>query len=107
MLTARRLDDLEIQLKRQNQIHFQISGAGHEAAQAAAALLLTPGYDWFFPYYRDQALTLGIGCSALDVLLGAVGSSADPTPAAGRCPRTGVGPSSTSWRSRARPARSS
>jgi 2-oxoisovalerate dehydrogenase E1 component len=79
MLTARRTDDMEIQLKRQNQIYFQISGAGHEATQAAAALLLKPGYDWFFPYYRDKALAIGIGYTPLDILLGAVGSSDDPS----------------------------
>lgn len=36
MHTARRLDDREVMLKRQNRIDFQISGAGHEAIQCAA-----------------------------------------------------------------------
>ncbi|MBV8821040.1 MAG: dehydrogenase E1 component subunit alpha/beta [Acidobacteriaceae bacterium] len=77
MYLSRCLDDREIMLKRQSKIFFQVSGAGHEAIQTAAGMVLRSGQDWAFPYYRDRALALTLGVTAEDMLLQARGAARD------------------------------
>jgi 2-oxoisovalerate dehydrogenase E1 component len=79
MYTSRRIDDREILLKRQQKIFFQMSGAGHEAIGMAAGTVLKPGYDWFYPYYRDRALCLAVGAKPVEMFLQAVGAADDPS----------------------------
>src|SRR5437762_13456834 len=74
MFLSRKMDEREILLHRQGRSYFQISAAGHEALQIAAALALRPGYDWFYPYYRDRTLALALGITPTDMLLEALGA---------------------------------
>lgn len=86
MFQSRKADDREIMMKRQNKVFFQISGAGHECPQVAASMHLRGGHDWFFPYYRDRALCLGLGVTLLEMFQGSVGAEADPASAGRQMP---------------------
>ena len=77
MLLSRRIDDKEIQLKRQNKIFFQINGVGHEAIGAAVGSVLSPKKDWFFFYSRDRATSLSLGMTPYEMFQQAFGNADD------------------------------
>jgi 2-oxoisovalerate dehydrogenase E1 component len=63
---------------RAGKCSFYASARGHEKLQIGVAMLLQPGKDWFFPYYREKALMVGLGMP-LDVLFqGMLSRDGDP-----------------------------
>jgi 2-oxoisovalerate dehydrogenase E1 component len=74
---SRKIDDMEISMKKASTAFFQISGAGHEGILSAAAKVLKPAYDYFIPYYRDRALCLGLGVTPYEFLCQANGNIGD------------------------------
>lgn len=78
MLLSRRLDDKMMTLLKQGKGFFHIGSAGHEAAQAAVALFLRPGYDWFCTYYRDLCTVLSLGVTSRETLLSHLAKADEP-----------------------------
>ncbi len=72
---------LEEQVKtyvRAGKVSFHASTRGHEKAQIAMSYLLKPGKDWFFPYYREKALMVGLGMPLKDIFLHMLSRADDP-----------------------------
>ncbi len=78
MLLSRLLDEKTITLYKQNKCHFQISCAGHEGIQVAAAKVFRAGQDWLYPYYREMALMVGLGMTPEQILMNAMNKVEDP-----------------------------
>jgi 2-oxoisovalerate dehydrogenase E1 component len=63
---------------RANKCSFHASSRGHEKVQICVATLLRPGHDWFFPYYREKALMVGIEMPLADIFQGMLSRRGDP-----------------------------
>ena len=79
MALSRYLDDKQLILLKQGKGFFHIGGSGHEAAGMAAALALKPGFDYAYPYYREQAFCLGWGMASREHLLAVLAKEDDPS----------------------------
>ena len=77
ILTTRYLDDRTENLIKQGKATFLISGSGHEAVQVAVAMAMRPGKDWFYTYYRDDALGLTLGLTVEEILQHRLGKATD------------------------------
>ena len=62
-----------------NKCSFHASTRGHEKLQIAMSMLLRPGHDWFFPYYREKALMVGLGMPLTDIFLHMLSKADDPS----------------------------
>src|SRR5262245_38820715 len=63
---------------RAGKCSFYASARGHEKVQIAMSMLLQPGKDWFFPYYREKALMVGLGMPLDQIFLGMLSREGDP-----------------------------
>jgi 2-oxoisovalerate dehydrogenase E1 component len=79
MLRLYYLEDAVRRFVRQNKCSFHASSRGHEKLQIACALALKPGKDWFFPYYREKALMVGLGMPLKDIFLHMLSRKGDPS----------------------------
>jgi 2-oxoisovalerate dehydrogenase E1 component len=63
---------------RSGKCAFYASARGHEKVQIAMSMLLQPGKDWFFPYYREKALMVGLGMPLDHIFQGMLSREGDP-----------------------------
>jgi 2-oxoisovalerate dehydrogenase E1 component len=62
---------------RAGKCSFYASARGHEKVQIALSMLLQPHKDWFFPYYREKALMVGLGMPLDEIFQGMLSREGD------------------------------
>ncbi len=63
---------------RLGKVSFHASVRGHEKLQIGMTLLLKPRQDWFFTYYREKGIAIGLGMPLKDIFLGMLSRDGDP-----------------------------
>jgi len=87
MRLARGLDNKMLTLLKQGKSFFHIGTSGHEAVQIALGYAMKPGYDWFYPYYRDLTFCLTLGVTPGDTLLQFLSKADDPASGSHQMPQ--------------------
>jgi len=77
MCTARAMTNIFEENKEVTSKYVHATSAGHEAIQLAVGLQLTKN-DWASPYYRDDAMLLGIGITPYELMLQLLCKKDDP-----------------------------
>jgi 2-oxoisovalerate dehydrogenase E1 component len=78
MITTYYIEERVKVFVRQGKCSFQASTRGHEKVQIGMTMLLKPGHDWFFTYYREKAIAVGLGMPIRDIFLGMLSRAGDP-----------------------------
>ncbi len=77
MATAKALTELYEENFKLVSKYVHATSRGHEAIQIALGMQLTPD-DWVAPYYRDDAMMLGIGMTPYELMLQLMAKRDDP-----------------------------
>ena len=77
MATAKAMTELYEENFKAVSKYVHATSRGHEAIQIALAMQLLP-QDYAFPYYRDDAMLLGIGMQPYDLMLQLMAKKDDP-----------------------------
>src|ERR1700682_1802467 len=79
MRLGRAFDERMWLLNRSGKVAFVMPHQGHEGAQAGAGMAIRPGVDWVVPYYRDITLSLVMGMTLDELMMGFFSKAADPS----------------------------
>ena len=77
MATSKAMTELYEAKRDITQTYVHATSRGHEAIQLACSLQLKP-VDFLYPYYRDDAMLLGIGMQPYDLMLQLLAKRDDP-----------------------------
>ncbi len=63
---------------KQGKVAFYASTRGHEQVQVGVPMLMRPGHDWFYTYYREKSVAVTLGMPYKDIFLGLLSREGDP-----------------------------